>query len=255
MVSYYITAKSDIGIIKNVNQDSILVKVANTVFGQIVFAVVCDGMGGLLKGELASATIVRAFNDWFMNELKELLMEHNWDERIRNAWIDLAIEQNQKLKEYGNKYCVQLGTTVSCLLLVQNRYIVLNIGDSRVYKLQDSIEQITKDHSFVEREIELGRMTREQAKLSDQRNVLLQCIGASRNVYPDIFEGDYEKDTVFLLCSDGFRHEISDEEIYEHLNPKRMEDEKKMEFEAVQLIELNKQRMEKDNISVVVIKA
>lgn len=254
-MAYEITAKSDIGIIKNVNQDSILVKVANTAFGQIVFAVVCDGMGGLLKGELASATIVRAFDKWFMNELKEILMEHDWEKQIKNAWVELMIEQNQKLKEYGNKSCVQLGTTASCLLLVQNRYIVLNIGDSRVYKLKDSIEQITKDHSFVAREMELGRMTKEQAKYSDQRNVLLQCIGASRKIYPDLFEGDYEEDTIFLLCSDGFRHEISDEEIYEHLNPKHIENQKKMEFEAVQLIELNKQRKEKDNISVIVIKA
>lgn len=254
-MAYFITAKSDIGTIKSVNQDSILVKVANTAFGEIVFAVVCDGMGGLLKGELASATIVRAYDSWFMTKLKDILMEHDWERKVKDGWIDLAVQQNDRLKEYGNQYCVQLGTTVSCLLVVQNRYIVLNIGDSRVYKLTDGIEQITKDHSYVAREIELGRMTKEEAKYSNQRNVLLQCVGASRKIYPDIFEGDYKDGTVFLLCSDGFRHEISEEEIYEHLNPNRINNEKKMESEAVKLIELNKQRKEKDNISVIVIKA
>ena len=136
------------------------------------------------------------------------------------------------------------------MLITQNRYYVLNVGDSRAYEISDRVKQITADQTFVAREIALGNMTEEQAKHDERRNVLLQCVGASDEVYPDMFFGETHGNAVYMLCSDGFRHEISADEIFEKLNPDVLLDEYMMNVNAEGLIELNKARKERDNISV-----
>ena len=98
-------------------------------------------------------------------------------------------------------------------------------------------------------------MTPEEARVSPQRNVLLQCVGASGVIVPDFYVGEYKRDQVFMLCSDGFRHVISPSEFYERLNPFRMRTERSMQENAVYFTELNKARNESDNISVVLIRA
>ena len=114
--------------------------------------------------------------------------------------------------------------------------------------------QLTKDQTFVAREVELGNMTQEQAKQDPRRNGLLQCVGASEEVYPDFFFGKVKENAVYLLCSDGFRHEISAEEIYEKLNPQVLWEDDAMQKNSMELIALNKARQERDNISVVLIR-
>jgi serine/threonine protein phosphatase PrpC len=106
----------------------------------------------------------------------------------------------------------------------------------------------------VAREIALGNMTEEQARMDERRNVLLQCVGASDDVYPDMFFGDTHSNAVYMLCSDGFRHEISAEEMYEKLNPNVLLDENQMYTHAGDLIELNKARKERDNISIALVR-
>ena len=140
------------------------------------------------------------------------------------------------------------------LLLTQDRYFIINVGDSRVYEICDGVKQVTKDHTFVAREISLGNMTEEQALHDSRRNVLLQCVGASDEVYPDIFVGEIKENAVYMLCSDGFRHEISAAEIWEKFNPNVLLNESIMNQHSDYLIELNKARKEKDNISVALVR-
>ena len=97
-------------------------------------------------------------------------------------------------------------------------------------------------------------MTEQQAEVDERRSVLLQCIGASEIVKPDMFTGDVKQNASYMLCSDGFRHEIKAEEIYRNFNPSVLTDENIMNQNTLNLIELNKQRMERDNISVVLIR-
>ena len=130
----------------------------------------------------------------------------------------------------------------------------MNIGDSRAYMITDAIYQLTKDQTYVQFEMDAGRMTWEEAQVHPQRNVLLQCIGASEQINPDYFIGQANPDTTFLLCSDGFRHLISPDEIYEKLKPEILDNEDTMLQNAISLIELNKTRKEVDNISVAVIR-
>lgn len=229
-------------------------RVAKTPIGRIAFAVLCDGMGGLEKGEVASASVIAAFDNWFRNELPPLCHAPLDDGVLRSRWNSIITEQNKKIKSYGARQGVRLGTTVVVMLLTQNRYYVLNVGDSRAYEISDDIKQITQDQTFVAREIALGNMTKEEAERDERRNVLLQCVGASDEVYPDMFFGDVCENAVYMLCSDGFRHEISASEIYDRLNPSCLFDEYMMNKNSEELIDLNKQRAERDNITVALVR-
>jgi len=248
------TADTDIGISKDTNQDSVLIKHAKADGKEVLLAVVCDGMGGLAKGELASATVIRAFAKWFEEELPYEL--ENVDMQVIGAkWSLLLKELNAQILEYSKENGIEgVGTTFSGILFIDEQYVIVHVGDSRVYHIGAALTQLTTDQTFVAREISRGTMTLEQAKTDKRRNLLLQCIGASKVVEPQIICGKTEKGA-YMLCSDGFRHEITEAEIYESLNPINLMNKDAMHNNAKYLIEQNKSREEKDNISVLLIKA
>lgn len=249
---FYATADTDVGIAKSTNQDSCLIKHASFDDGEVLMAIVCDGMGGLSKGELASATVIRAFSKWFDEELPFEL--DNTDMSIIGAkWSLLLKNLNSKIGEYGSSIRQSLGTTFSGILFINDDYVIAHVGDTRIYHIDSGLTQMTTDQTFVAREISRGNMTFEQAKTDKRRNLLLQCVGASENVEPQLICGKTQKGA-YMICSDGFRHEISDKEIYESLNPINLLNENAMHNNAKYLIEQVKNRNEKDNISVVLIK-
>lgn len=253
-MNYIVTANTDIGTVKSTNQDSLTVKIINTPLGRMVFSVLCDGMGGLSKGEVASASVIRAFDSW-VHETLPALCEAPLDANvIKNQWEGILLSQNAIIKAYGGRQGVKLGTTAVVLLLTDTDYYVMNVGDSRAYEIADNMVQITKDQTFVAREVELGNMTPEQAETDERRSVLLQCIGASEEVFPDFFVGKCEQNATYMLCSDGFRHEVKGDEIFAKFHPNVLMDENSMNTAALELIELNKIRNERDNISVVLVR-
>ncbi len=253
-MNFIISANTDIGISKDTNQDSLTSMVINTQQGRMAFSVLCDGMGGLDKGEVASASVITAFRNWALNDLPNLCGAPLEDTVIRSQWETIIAQQNNAIKSYGARQGVRLGTTAVVMLLTQSRYFILNVGDSRAYELTTEIRQITNDQTFVAREIAAGHMTPEEAATDSRRNVLLQCVGASDNVYPDMFFGDVRQNAVYMLCSDGFRHEITADEIFEKLQPSVLFDDYTMQQHSIHLIELNKQRQERDNISVALVR-
>lgn len=216
-------------------------------------AIVCDGMGGLAKGELASATVIREFSRWFDEDLP-FELDHIDMNIIGGKWSLMLKDLNRKILEYGTRMGTSLGTTFSGILFVKDQYVIVHVGDTRVYQIGSSLSQLTTDQTFVAREISRGTMTAEQAKHDKRRNLLLQCVGASRVVEPQIICGRTEKGA-YMLCSDGFRHEITEAEIYESLNPINFMNKNAMHSNAKYLIELVKSRRERDNISVILIKA
>ncbi len=248
------TADTDIGISKDTNQDSALIKHAKSDGKEILLAVICDGMGGLSKGELASATVVRAFAKWFDEELPYEL--NNVDLQVIGAkWSLLLKELNVQILEYSKENNIDgVGTTFSGILFIDDQYVIGHVGDTRVYHIGASLTQLTTDQTFVAREISRGTMTLEQSRTDKRRNLLLQCIGASKVVEPQLICGKAEKGA-YMLCSDGFRHEISEAEMYESLNPINLMNKDAMHNNAKYLIEQVKKREEKDNISVLLIKA
>ncbi len=252
-MDFYISATTDVGIKRDVNQDSLFVRKLETRTGDMVFAVLCDGMGGLKFGEVASSSIVNAFSDWMYTYLPNLSQAPLEDHVVRSHWESVITAQNSKIREYGWKHGCTTGSTVTALLLTQQRYFLLNIGDSRAYEIDGSVRQMTTDHTVIENEIRMGNMTEEQAMKSPMRSVLTRCVGVEESVSPDMFFGDVKRDAVYMLCSDGFRHALSKEEIQAKLYREVRGDAAQMKRQEEYLVELNKSRGETDNISVVTI--
>lgn len=245
---------TDIGIRKQTNQDSALVMEAKTDRGNILLSVVCDGMGGLQKGEVASSTVIRSFSRWFEQDLKRLVADDDPQEKIFNDWKDIIFSCNTTLSAYAGQHGFSMGTTLNAVLFMRGRYYIINIGDSRAYSVTDKITQLTKDQTFVQREMDMGRMTPEEARVSPQRNVLLQCIGASEYIEPVFYTGEYAPGQAFLQCSDGFRHRITEDEMYAYCSPAASVSEKTMLDNLVYLTDLNKYKREPDNITAILVK-
>lgn len=246
------TADTDIGIAKSTNQDSVLIKHGTKGQMEIMMAIICDGMGGLSKGEVASGTVVKAFSKWFDEELPMELEQLDM-RKIGNEWVQLLKTSNQKILDYGQRMRCSMGTTFSGILMIDNQYVIAHVGDTRIYHIASKLRQLTTDQTFIAREISRGTMTPEQAKTDKRRNMLLQCVGASQNVEPEVLVGNVESGA-YMICSDGFRHEVSEHEIYESLNPVNLMNQEAMHNNARYLIEQVKDRRERDNISVVLIK-
>ncbi len=253
-MDFIVSADTDIGITKKTNQDSTSVKILNTNIGKMAFGILCDGMGGLAKGEVASATVIKEFDRWILEDFSLILDASLTPDAIRTSWCNVIYRVNERIKTYGRTNGIHLGTTAVILLLTQTDYYLLNVGDSRAYEISSQIVQMTEDQSFVAREVAMGRMTLEQAKVDQRRSVLLQCIGASEKVYPDFYTGKVKNNAVYLLCSDGLVHKITSDEIYQKLNPVGMISREVMSKAAADLIETDKQRMESDNITAALIR-
>lgn len=255
-MNYQIALHTDVGIKKDTNQDSLCVKQAETDKGTVLLAVVCDGMGGLEKGEVASATVINAFSNWFENELPVILSKNSYYEDTKYRWDRIIKEQNQNIGEYGRKNHIQLGTTISAMLVFEDgRYLIGHVGDSRIYKITDTeIETLTLDQTLMAQKVRNGTMTPEEAERDPRRNMLLQCVGASKTVEPDYIEGTVAQNECYMLCSDGFRHVVTEDEIKAAFAPSANMTEEAMKSNVVRLVELNKERNETDNISAILVK-
>ena len=254
-MQFQIAVHTDVGIRKSTNQDSLAVREAETPAGQVLMAVLCDGMGGLAKGELASATIIRAFTAWFEEEFPLLLSRADRWEEIRYQWDRKVKELNQTILEYGWGHNIQLGSTLTVLLFLENgEYLISHVGDCRAYQMEKgTLVQLTTDQTLVASEVRLGRLTPEQAAVDPRRNILLQCVGASKVVEPEYISGKGQQGQRYLLCSDGFRHEITPEEILTWCSAENSPGEESMQKGLAYLTELCKSRGETDNISAILI--
>ncbi len=250
---FLVAADTDKGNIKETNQDSLIVKHAVSDKNEALMAIICDGMGGLSKGELASATVIRTFDEWFDNEFTQSLEEKESVD-VSERWCALIEELNNRIIEYSKENGISLGTTFTGILMIDEDYTIIHVGDTRAYYMNDcDIKQLTEDQTLVRREINKGLMTEEEAEKDHRRNVLLQCIGASKVVEPQALSGKLEKGS-YLLCSDGFRHEISEHEMQEVFMKDTDASKEEMTGQIRMLIDLVKTRGERDNISAILIK-
>lgn len=252
-MEYNTSYETNIGRRKKTNEDSLLLKVANTSMGQVVFAAICDGIGGLNKGELASKEVIVAFDAWFLHDLPILLREGFEVEILKKQWQQIVKKLNEAFIAYGKQYGCPIGTTLTAILFIEEKYYMFHIGDTRVYAINDKIVQLTKDHTLVQKKIEVGTLTKEQAKLDSRRNILLQAVGTSKNILPDFMVGDIEHNTTYLLCSDGFRNEFTEQEIFRYIKTTDMQIEHKITETLKHMQQIVIDRGEKDNITAVVV--
>lgn len=248
-------AISDAGIKKDKNQDSVMLKIAQSSYGKIGLAVICDGMGGLSNGELASATMINAMGKWFATQFPAILPMPDRNQALYDSLWRVTADVDTKLRERSAAIGLQMGTTVSVLLLIDSEYYIFHVGDTRVYLNNgQSLYQLTKDHTYVQQEIDSGRMTTEEAEHSPKRSVLLQCVGAGVKMTPEFSKGQVLQNSLFLICSDGFRHVLSADELLWETNPYGFHSEQSMTDRLHSMVETVKNRKEEDNISAILIK-
>lgn len=253
-MKYLTSAVSETGQGRKGNQDSACIKVAKTKIGDMAIAVICDGMGGLQKGEMASAAVLEGFERWFEEILPGLLSSFTL-EHVADSWRELIEHENTRIRNYSLENEIKMGTTLTAMFFFQGQFLIAHVGDSRAYRLGFRRKRLTKDHTLVEREVESGILSREEAFHDKRKHILWQCVGASVYCEPEIIYGKVKQDEVFLLCTDGFYHLVSGMEICNAFASSKLVSERIMARQIKEMIRLAIERGEQDNISVVLVKA
>jgi protein phosphatase len=200
--------RTDVGIIRSGNEDSYLMVPDRGIF------VVADGMGGHAAGEVASEMAVRhiARELGSLRGLGDKEVADRMQQAIRAA--NAAIFQ-RTLTEHDKR---GMGTTVTSLVLYGTRFLIGQVGDSRAYLLREGkLTQVTKDHSYVQEQVDAGYLTAEQARTHPYSNVITRCVGANSDVTPDVYVGSVKPKDLFLLASDGLTGMLEDPELHEIL--------------------------------------
>lgn len=254
---------TDIGNSKSVNQDALCIKEADTNLGTFTMAILCDGMGGYSSGEVASTTVIHVFSEWFENDLPKLLQNDFSLDKVRTQWRDIIKLYSRLTVEYGLKLqpSIKLGTTLTGILITEKYGAeVIHVGDTRLYQITDGMNQLTRDHTKIGYLVSQGQLhlSEEEIEHHPERHILSQCIGGSKvTCEPDSIRlnlNSYISGTGFFLCTDGFRHEVTRQEMYNAFNLYGLTDENTMKMRIRQLIQLNMERGEKDNISGILLK-
>lgn len=203
-----IYSKIDKGIVRNSNQDAYF---AGEISQEVTFAVVCDGMGGAKAGNVASTAAVKSISEYIANSYRSNMSLDDITKMLRNAIISANIEIYDMAAQ--NEQLQGMGTTVVAAVVRNGNAVVANVGDSRVYLLDDNITQLTTDHSIVQTLIESGKITAEDAKVHPRKNVITRALGAESDVAVDIAEYNLSENNTLLLCTDGLTNFVSEEDI------------------------------------------
>jgi serine/threonine protein phosphatase PrpC len=244
---------SDVGMVRGNNQDSAFTLFASSTsadnlpdFGLFVVA---DGMGGHLEGERASAITTRIVVRYVLHEIFTALLNQQMDDPDRPSISDVLRAAVQEANDSITEQIPDGGTTVTTTIIIDDLAYIAHVGDSRAYMITDDrIEQITRDHSLVQRLIELDQLTPEEAIDHPQRNVLYRAIGQSETLDVDAITRRLPPHARLLLCSDGLWNMVPEDKIQEvasrHKDPQETCDE---------LVKLANERGGLDNITVIVI--
>jgi serine/threonine protein phosphatase PrpC len=207
--------------------------------------VVADGMGGHAAGEVASEMAVQIV----VREMKEITgiadgeANKQLAEALKHANRAIHDRTITEVDKQG------MGTTASVLILSDAKYLIGQVGDSRVYLLRDgALKQVTKDHSYVQEQVDLGNLTPEQARYHPYSNVITRCVGASPDVEPDLYVGEARTGDIFLVASDGLTGMVDDRRLRDLLMT-RNEPKRKVEL----LIAEANGRGGLDNITAIVV--
>ena len=198
---------TDTGVLRHMNQDYCFFSDAPV--GNLPnLYIVCDGMGGHKAGEYASRyTVERIVASVSRSKWKEPI--RILKDAIKKANEILVIEAQEDIEKSG------MGTTVVAATIIDRRLYVANVGDSRLYVVNETIEQISKDHSYVAEMIRMGKFAPNDERIKNKKNVITRAVGAMEEVRPDFFEVDLkEKDTI-LMCTDGLSNMVTDEKIHQ----------------------------------------
>ena len=238
MLSSY--AMTDVGRTRTVNQDYVF-SCLEPVGNLPNLFIVADGMGGHQAGDFASSYSVKK-----ILESISLSLQKN----PHKIFADAIRYANRELieKAKANPELKGMGTTVVLLTIVGEKAYVANVGDSRLYLMEDTLTQITVDHSLVQEMIKIGELTKESARIHPDKNIITRAVGAGRDINADFFEFSLTEKSILLMCSDGLSNMVEDEQLAILLKSA-----KTPEKVGKKLIDTANQNGGKDNIAVIVI--
>ena len=233
---------SDIGNVRKLNED-------NGGFFKnpqgLFLGLVADGIGGNQGGDVASS-MVTSHLGYLFDHSKFIHPEEAYE------WLQHQVQiENDLLIRKGEKYLDLrgMGTTLVCILGNDHSCIIANIGDSRGYRYRnDKLLQITQDHSLVNELVREGALTKEEAKHSPQKNIIIRTLGISKEAQMDCHTLNIQEDDIFLLCSDGLSKLVSDDDMICILKQ-----ELDLDTKCEQLVSLARQNGGNDNITVLLV--
>ena len=237
-------AKSDKGNVRETNEDYFYI---SNSLDQIQLFLLADGMGGYNGGEIASQLAIQTAKNYIENNFKDIEKDRDSIIQLLGSSMEYAnMVVYEKAKE--NPELQGMGTTLEICLIYNNKAYIGHVGDSRIYRVRKQfIRKLTQDHSYVQKLVKEGTITKEQAEHHPQKNMLMKALGCNAFVEPDVMVKGFLKDDIIIMCSDGLSNLVDQETIYEMAS-------KNIEQGTKDLVQLAKDRGGYDNITVVIIK-
>lgn len=234
------------------NEDSLSLQEVYIKGERAVFALICDGIGGLCRGEQASGFVAERMTEWFYAEALPMMARNKKMKKIKRAGIRSLYACNEEMRKFASQEQIQFGTTITMMIFYKKHYLLWHSGDTRAYRisLKRKMIKTSKDERMNSQGF-LKRLTRDH---SADEHILTKCIGSFVWKEPDSHIGRIKKKNTFLLCSDGFRHVISEEKLTETLLPSHLTSKEQIGRRIKEIADYSKRRGEKDNISAIVIK-
>ena len=237
-------AKSDKGNVRETNEDYFYI---SNSLDQIQLFLLADGMGGYNGGEIASQLAIQTAKNYIENNFKDIEKDRDSIIQLLGSSMEYAnMVVYEKAKE--NPELQGMGTTLEICLIYNNKAYIGHVGDSRIYRVRKQfIRKLTQDHSYVQKLVKEGTITKEQAEHHPQKNMLMKALGCNAFVEPDVMVKGFLKDDILIMCSDGLSNMVDQQTIYEMAS-------KNIEQATKDLVQLAKDRGGYDNITVVIIK-
>ncbi len=218
------------------NQDSVALQQVLTSKGRVLLAVVCDGMGGIARGEAASGYAAERLREWFYTELFAMMRKNKRYWVLRRSLDRMVFHMQGQLAQYAGREDLSLGTTMTAFLVWERTWLLWHLGDSRAYRLREErIEQLTEDHAQ-----DGGKLTK--------------CLGSFGYFTPQHGMGVLKPGDGILICTDGFRRRVTGEELQAVMNPRALSGEEQIGRRLKEIGETCMKRGETDNLSAVYIK-
>lgn len=245
-----IVALSDTGHVRPHNEDSVFV---DAVHG---LAIIADGMGGYNAGEVASGMATELLGAELVRRLSEDAASGR--ARRNEVWnhevLELEIAKVNDIiyqAALTQPNCAGMGTTLVMALFHDDRMTVAHLGDSRLYRLRgDEFQQITRDHSLLQEQVDSGMLTVEQARLSRHKNLVTRALGVDPVVEPEVHDYEMRAGDIYLLCSDGLTDMVDEEDIAMAISSQADD----VEACADHLVDLANDNGGRDNITVVLVR-
>ncbi|CDE91012.1 MAG: Stp1/IreP family PP2C-type Ser/Thr phosphatase [Clostridia bacterium] len=237
-------ARTDKGNVRENNEDYFYI---SNSLDEVQLYLLADGMGGYNGGEIASKLAVQTAKNYIENNFKDIEKDKDSIIQLLGSSMEYAnmvvYEKSKETPELQG-----MGTTLEICLIYNNKAYIGHVGDSRIYRVRKQfIRKLTQDHSYVQKLVKEGTITKEQAEHHPQKNMLMKALGCNAFVEPDVMVKGFLKDDIIIMCSDGLSNLVDQETIYEMAS-------KNIEQGTKDLVQLAKDRGGYDNITVVIIK-